>query len=121
MTFSVEKFLLKEYDARSYNCWHFACEVWSSITGQVYAADPVDKLDNTSYLHERALQMAGQFTTLDKPSSPCFVLLRRQRIAPHVGILINGNILHLNERGAFYAPAHHVTALYPTVSYHAPK
>ncbi len=121
MTFSVEKFLLKEYDAQRYNCWHFACEVWSAITGQIYNAAPIDKLDNPSYLHERALQMAGQFVTLPQPRDPCFVLMRRQRLTPHVGIYIKGNILHLNERGAFYAAADHVTAIFPTVTYHAPK
>lgn len=119
--FSIEKFIVREYDAKNYNCWHFACEVWSSLTGQTYTADPVDKLDNVAYLHERALQMTGQFVTLDGPRDPCFVLMRRQRLTPHVGIFMKGNILHLNERGAFYASADHVTAIFPTVTYHAPK
>lgn len=119
--FSVERFIVKEYDKKNYNCWHFACDVWSSMTGQLYTPDKVDNYQPTSQLHERALNIAQQFVTLDSPKSPCFVLMRRQRLEPHVGIFMNGNILHLNERGAFYQPAHTVTACYPTVTYHAPK
>lgn len=121
MSFSVDYFIMKQYDGRNYNCWHFACDVWSSLTGQVYCPDPIDKLDNVSYLHERALEMTGQFTTLEKPKSPCFVLMRRQRIPPHVGIYLNGKVLALNERGASYVDLDHATACYPTVTYHAPK
>ena len=120
--FSVESFLTKEFDAKHYNCWHFACDVWSSLTGQLYMAAKVDyPADSTAQLHERALSITGSFATLSGPRSPCFVLMRRQRLEPHVGIYLKGNILHLNERGVFYAPADSVTAIYPTVTYHAPK
>lgn len=121
MSFSVERFITKEYHGRNYNCWHFACDVWSALSGQVYAADPVDVELNPSALHEQALQMTGQFTTLDKPRSPCFVLMRRQRLNPHVGVYINGKVLSLNERGASYVDLDHATACYPTVTFHAPK
>lgn len=121
MTFAVENFLLKEYDKRNYNCWHFACDVWSALTGQVLSPAKVDSCIPTTQLHERALSIAGNFVTLQQPQSPCFVLMLRKRLEPHVGVYIRGNILHLNERGAFYAPADSVTAIYPTVTYHAPK
>lgn len=121
MSFSVEKFLSKEYDAKNYNCWHFACDVWSSITGQLYSAKQVDDYHTVSQLHERALQMTGAFVTLDKPVNPCFVLMRRQRLSPHIGIMIQGKVLHLNDKGAFFDSFDHATACFPEVTFHAPK
>lgn len=117
----MDNFLQKEYDAKNYNCWHFACDVWSSLTGQLYSPSRTDDYHTVSQLHDAALNMTGSFESLPTPLNPCFVLMRRLRIPPHIGIFIDGRVLHLNDRGAYFDSLDHATACFTEVTYHAPK
>jgi hypothetical protein len=44
------------------------------------------------------------FTKLEKPESPCFVVMQRNRVQPHVGIFYKNRILHLTDHGVEFQP-----------------
>lgn len=117
-----QKFLSKTYDSRAYNCWDFALEVWADLKGAGLPHQATDAKAPASQLHELATITAHKdFVSLTKPVSPCFVLMQRKRLAPHIGVYLNGKVLHMNSGGAVYADLDHVTATYPTVTFYAPK
>jgi hypothetical protein len=117
MTFSVDSYLGRQYDQSKYNCWHFVCDVWKDLTNVELVPDNMSpwQLD---HLHGLVVKRAQQLQRLPSAESPCLVLMLRKRIAPHIGVFHNGRVLHLNSRGAAYAPLHHATAGFPTVEYY---
>jgi hypothetical protein len=117
-----EKFLSKQYSANTYNCWDFALDVWADLQGRTIPHAATNAEEPASQLHQLALLTAHKdFVALPAPVSPCFVLMQRQRMAPHIGVYINGKVLHMNSRGPCYDDLHHVTVPFPTVTFHAPK
>jgi hypothetical protein len=100
---SVDPFLDREYHPRDFNCLHYAGEVWLAATGEDISeklrslhVDPRDRKIKRSVVRA--------FTRLDKPQDPSLVLMRRPRMAPHVGVYIRGRVLHITERGPAYQP-----------------
>lgn len=100
---SIDKFFRKQYDRQTYNCVHFACDVWEHETG--------DRIDHTveSLLlppEQRKISSAlrKRLRKIDKPVTPCIVLMQRRRAEPHVGIYIRGKVLHIHELGVEYMP-----------------
>lgn len=86
--------LLKKIYQHDYTCYEFACEAWCEITGQNLA----DRM-------QQFLNNVGCFQRLDKPESPCIAFFYRNDKSPtHVGLFIDGRILHLGFRGAQYVP-----------------
>lgn len=97
---SIDCYLDRVYDHKSYNCLHFAIEVWKGLTGQdldallsaMMGAAPVGK-------HERR-----QIKRLAAPCSPCIVIFQRAHKTPHIGVYVDGNVLHISERGPMFVP-----------------
>jgi hypothetical protein len=116
MAFSVEKYLFDTFNLHDRNCWHFACDVWADLTGKRLHASIEDF--HLGALHGYALRQSEHLKQIPAPKSPCLVLMQRQRIQPHVGVYVNGKLLHLKESGAAYVDLQHVTALYPTTSFY---
>lgn len=113
---NVEKYLFKTFSLHDYNCWHFACDVWADLTG-VRLHSSIEDF-HLGALNGYALRQSECLTPIPSPQSPCLVLMQRQRIHPHVGVYVNGRLLHLKESGAAYVDLQHVTALYPKVSFY---
>lgn len=103
---SIDKYLHKTFDAKHYNCWDFAREVWldlkkEDLCDRVTApTKPVDLLGVTAAIqrHEH------EFKKLDKPVSPCLVFMEKKKQVPHVGIYVRGNILSIDTRGVTFLP-----------------
>jgi len=90
---SIDRFLSR-YHTPQYNCWNFAVEVWLALVGE----DLNERMPGQQgRISQRRISLKGArtFTRLEKPVSPCLVLMERPRQEPHVGIFYNGRILHL--------------------------
>lgn len=90
---SVDKYLVKRYDREAYNCLHFAREVWLDETG----------VDIGPLLRESS-ETPRSFRQLEKPQSPCLVLMRDTGHTPHVGIFLRDRVLHIHEFGVEFIP-----------------
>lgn len=115
--FRVDPYLAKEYNRKSYNCWHMAKDIWLELTG-VDLKHLVPE-DSTIEAHNRhTVEAATSLKRVDNLQDPCLVLMQRQRLEPHVGVYYKGQLLHLNNHGAQYRPLEHITVPYPTVTYY---
>lgn len=95
---NLDKFFDRTYNESSYNCAHFVSEVWQYMTGE----DISEKLTGfTTSRDKRSVNMKLRFDfeRLVTPVTPCLILMHRRRTSTHVGIYINGKILHLTEKG----------------------
>lgn len=86
----IDHLLGREHGGASYNCLHFADEVWAHEAGESLAARMGGTLRG----------LLSGFERLDAPVSPCLVLMRRPRSEAHVGVYLRGRVAHLTERGA---------------------
>lgn len=100
---SIDEFFHKCYNRQSYNCAHFVCDVWKRVTGA--------SIDHTleGFLHPPSARRADPalrraFVRLGQPVSPCIVLMQRAKSAPHVGVYLNGRVLHIHEHGVEFQP-----------------
>jgi hypothetical protein len=88
-----------------YNCMDFIREVWLGLFGE-NVKDKLDLLCAGVYSDKGVLKFMALkgFTKLVKPQSPCFVVMQRTKISPHVGIYYKGRLLHLRDNGVEYQP-----------------
>lgn len=91
----------KRYDFLDYNCFHFARDVYLEIVG----------IDIESLFSQDLFKIApaARHSTilLRSPVSPCLVLFSRPALEQtHIGVWLDGNVLHLSENGAKYEPLH---------------
>lgn len=101
MNKSIDEFFARKYDKNNYNCSHFVSEVWRNVVGD----DITEKL--CGFMRKDkvvSFDLRRKFERLDKPSSPCLVLMQRPKTPPHVGIFLDGKVFHLKENGAEYQP-----------------
>lgn len=113
----VDAFLDRVY-AVDYKCFDFVREVWLASYGE----DVGDKLKGfLAAVSERRVKLseAKSVKILDKPESPCFVLLQRKgaKTPPHIGIWYDGEVLHLGPSGAQYFPLPVVARQYQKVTF----
>lgn len=117
MSFPVEKYLLREFNYRAYNCFHFTRDIWLELTG-IDLGDQVPAEKSIDTYTDQALKVANTLTSLQHPEDPCIVLLQRQRLEPHVGVYYKGRVLHLNSKGAYYMALDQLTAGYTKVGFY---
>lgn len=90
---NFESLLGKTY-RQNYTCYEFACDAWQHVTGESLTDRMQDFLNGT-----------GSFAPMDVPVSPCIAFFYRNDNSPtHVGLFIDGRILHLGFRGVQYIP-----------------
>lgn len=116
---SVDRYFARRYDARTYNCLHFACDVWRDETGEDLSGRLAGLLGEPEERRVRREHLRA-FERLAEPRSPCLVLMHSPREAPHVGVFLRGKVLHLSaERGVEFAPVEVATRGFRTVRYFA--
>ena len=108
MSYSTfDSFFFKKYDLHSYNCMHFAIDVWQKL----YRIDistlckAIVPKENGAYTVRSASPLRN-FRRVPVPTkSPTLCLFRA--LGPdelHVGTYIDGCILHITEEGTQYLP-----------------
>jgi len=100
---SIDQFFHRKYNINSYNCAHFVCEVWESLTGESIAHKLAGVLKPPK---DRVVgfDLRRQFKRLAGPESPCLTLMQRAKNAPHVGIYLRGRVFHIQETGVEFQP-----------------
>lgn len=93
---NVDKYFTREYNKDSYNCAHFVCEIWSDLYGVDLSEKLLPLLKRKSQRHVTP-KLRRDFIRLESAVEPCIVLFHRRYCDPHVGIYINGGVLHLTE------------------------
>jgi hypothetical protein len=100
---SIDKYLNKRFDSRTYNCAHFVCDVWADFHGENLAETLRGFL--CAERERKAIRKdLSAVKFLDKPITPCVVLMQRRKAAPHVGIYIENKVLHILKHAVQYQP-----------------
>jgi hypothetical protein len=91
------------YNAATYNCAHFVCEVWRGETGR-----DIDETLHGVLLPPRARRLRlgdvhRVVEVLERPESPCLVLMRN-KWESHIGVFLRGRVLHLLQNGVQFQP-----------------
>lgn len=94
----LEDLFSKSYNEQNYNCAHFVIDAWLEFTGNDISTCMEGFLSPPKMRRARAHSLAT-WKRLEVPSSPCIALFQACRRHPHVGIFLDGRILHLTENG----------------------
>ena len=105
--FTIDSFLSKEF-SKEYNCWHFAKDVWLQLKGQTLEVSTVQ-------------QAQVSYVELPAPRSPCLVLMEAIGHVPHIGVFLNGKVLHLKQNGAWYQPLSVASIGFHSTTFYAPR
>lgn len=92
---SLDIYLDRRYNSKSYTCYHFTSDVWKDLTG-IDLSDVIHRLFTNGKLDRAHVK---RFVELDKPVSPCIVVMQRGRTVPHIGVYVDGSILHIHGTG----------------------
>lgn len=100
---SLDQFFNRRYDEANYNCAHFVAEVWEHVTGQDLRGQFDGFLLPPKNRFVRPAIRRG-FVKLEKPTKCCIVVFHKLTGSAHVGIYINGNVLHIQRIGVRFQP-----------------
>ena len=96
---SVDVYLDRKYNLTGYNCGHFVADVWKDLTSQDISEICSSFIEGDDELYSK---LKRQFKKLRQPENPCLALMQSRNVAPHVGVYVNGRILHLSDNGVCY-------------------
>lgn len=119
----VDDYLGREYNIKTYNCWHFVCDVWRDHTG-VDLSEFAVRPDNRKELMTAGLSLAstdckGKLLRLPTIDDPCIVYFARPGILSHVGVYVRGRLLHIQERiNVCHQPLEQVSSSYTEIRYY---
>lgn len=91
----VPHYFYEKVYSKNYDCLNFACEFWVYLTG----SDVASTLEASRSVKKTILK---RIDTLDKPINPCFVIFQGLNKNSHVGIYVNGKVLHFSTFGLRY-------------------
>ena len=101
-----------KYDADNYCCEHFLIDAYRHYTN----IDLTDKLLTSGFFNVKNLR---QFVPIDKPSQHTIVLFRDKGKA-HVGLWLDGRVLHLEPHGVVWQSLNIVKQGFEKVTYYEP-
>ena len=114
---SIDKFLDRQYNANTYNCAHFVCEVWEHLTGKSiedfmcgFLLPVKDRFAKPS--------IRKHFKKLKEPAEMCIVLMRRPKTTPHVGLYYKNKVLQIEKGGVTLMPLYVATMGFNKVSFY---
>lgn len=93
----------KTYDARNYNCAHFVIEIFEKALGidgpmkEALEGFLTGRGDRRVYAHKLKV-----FKRLDQAREGCLCLFHAPASEPHVGIYLEGRVLHLTKTGVHW-------------------
>lgn len=100
---SIDRFLDRQYNSATYNCAHFVCEVWETVSGEPMG-DRLKSFLLPSKLRYVERNLFKHFERLAQPVDGCIALMRRRHASSHVGIYRNKRILHIDQGGVRMDP-----------------
>jgi hypothetical protein len=112
--------LTKRFDLRQYNCWDLVREVWLRLTGLDLGTPELTHHSRFEYEDVVEAWEGVRYTAIEKPQSPCIVLMQRPRHIPHVGVYYEGRVIHIRRAGPQYQPIEVASLGFTTVRYYLP-
>lgn len=100
------------YDKNSYCCEHFLIDAYKHYKH----IDLTDKLLKSGFFYAPNLR---QFRRLDTPNQYSIVMFRAPNKA-HVGLWIDGKVLHLEESGVTWQPLDYIKQQFDRVIFYEP-
>lgn len=113
---SIDKYLSKPYNKRTYNCAHFASEVWEDLTGE-NLADVLLGVMKPRDLRDVKFKNFKRLKKVTTPISPCIVWLYNKN-ASHIGVFVDGRLLHNSSHGVRFELLETATLGYKKVSFY---
>lgn len=100
---NLDRYFTKLYHPRDYNCMHFTRDVIKDFTDtdimefvkSVMISDINRKIDKDLAVNAKKLKV-------ETPENFCVAHMRQGILPPHVGVYINGKILHITHYGVQY-------------------
>lgn len=104
-----------------YNCLDFAIEAWEHLCGEQGVMERLQELSAGIHAEDgRVLSSAVRgFAKLQQPISPCFVVMQRSKMQPHIGIFYNNRVLHMKDSGVEYQPLPVVRRYFTKIGFYA--
>lgn len=94
----LDKYFGRQW-SKDYTCHNLASEVWQDLTGKVLEV--------------------GNYEQLGAPQSPCIVFMtNNHRKDSHVGIFVDGRVIHLSIRGTQWIPLEYLQMQFKEVSFY---
>lgn len=95
----VDKYLGREFNLRTYNCWDFIRDVWKDHCGVDLGSrtpNPATAAAMVAAFQNCQFDVEGQVVKrIEEPEDPCLVMLIRPKVMSHVGVFVRGKLLHL--------------------------
>lgn len=88
----------RRYISLVYTCYHFAAEVWKDLT-DIDLSNEIQDIFSNAHLSKEHIK---RFNILSEPISPCLVVMQRGRTVPHIGVYVDGGIIHIHGHGVEY-------------------
>ena len=86
----------KRYDAHNYHCGHFTVDAWEMVTGEDASAKLAGLLVPLDCVKVAKCTMS-KCHELRAPKSPCFAVMTNALGDRHLGVFLDGRILHITE------------------------
>lgn len=112
---SVDPFYARKYHEKNYNCLHFSAEVWKALTGQDILELLAAFLQDASTAKRLAYRV---FEEVETPVDPCFVVMQRPKVTPHLGVYLRGRVLHINPHSVEFQPVKVAARSFTTVRFY---
>lgn len=114
----IDDLLTRRHRGAEYDCLDFAAEIWAAETGEDLSGRLGDLLTGATADRKVSAEHVRRFERLERPVSPCFVMMHARKSAPHVGVWLRGRVAHLTERGAEYIELAAARRGYPRVAFY---
>lgn len=114
---SLDPLFKKNYDKNYYNCAHFVSDAWELVTGRSISHE-LSCFLAPSKLRHAPNTLKESWVKLDSPTSPCIVLMRKNRVPPHVGMFFEGRVIHITEIGVQYQPLEVVSRGFANIGFY---
>ncbi len=93
MPFDTDRYLDRTY-RRDYRCLDFVAEVWLALRGEC-VREAVQGLIDVRVSMKNSARALRPFREIPEPKNPCLVSMQRSGCTPHIGVFIEGSVLHL--------------------------
>ena len=104
----------REYDFVRYNCFHFFCELLSTMTGNDISYERI--LDD---IHGAKRGARRDFVQVREPKTGTLCLFKSLKSDElHCGFFYRGRVLHIRESGVSWQPLHIVMLMYRKVIFY---
>lgn len=112
---SFDDLFNKKFNKNNYTCADFVCEAWKELTGFEIKNKFGSFLKPNGKINFKARR---DFKRLEKPESPCVVLMLDKKRSPHVGIFYKNKVIHIKESHVEYQPLNIVSRGFEQVRFY---